>query len=245
MIRIAICDDESIVNKGLKKATESFIVNQLHCKCQITSIYSAKEMMKAVSDNHYDLIEMDIELDHSQNGIQLAKKINEILPETQIIFVTAYHKYYFDVYDANHIYFVEKYRLKELLPKALKKAVDIISEEHKINTITLKYKGEQTVIKKQSILFIEKRLRMAEFNLEGSTKLQAYMSTDSIINLLENRDFVRIHRSFIINMRYVVSFSGNSLIMANGRNIPIGNTYLKEFQQKFIESHQNINNYEV
>lgn len=50
---------------------------------------------------------MDIELG-KENGIDLALKVNEVTPYTQIIYITAYMQYVSDVYQSKHTYFIDK-----------------------------------------------------------------------------------------------------------------------------------------
>ena len=76
---------------------------------------------------------MDIELgDHLISGISVAKKVTELDPNVQIIFISQYLEYAPDVYEAKHIYFILKSRLSQLLGKALQTALKNLSENNEL-----------------------------------------------------------------------------------------------------------------
>jgi DNA-binding LytR/AlgR family response regulator len=241
MIHVAVCDDETVINQEIQKKTLSFMMNEMHLKCKVSSFNRPTDLIDTVKKSHFDLVEMDIELNPNTNGIAVAQEINRISPDTKIIFVTAYHKYYLDVYDARHAFFVEKDKMDEMLPRAIKNALNQRNDEEKNNSISLKSKGEWNVINKRNILYIEKRLRIAEFNIANAPAIQMYLNNDEIKNMLNSEDFVQIHRSFVVNLRHVIKMNGASITMSDGRSLPIGRMYMKNFQESFIKSHQNRN----
>ena len=74
----------------------------------------------------FDILLLDIELG-KENGIDLALKVNEVTPYTQIIYITAYMQYVSDVYQSKHTYFIDKEKLDKYLPSAIKKAKENIN----------------------------------------------------------------------------------------------------------------------
>jgi two-component system response regulator LytT len=54
-------------------------------------------------------------------------------------------------------------------------------------------------------------------------------------NQLLHKGFIRIHRSYIVNMSYISQFQQNTLFLKTGENIPIGATYMKQMKQVFID----------
>jgi len=57
---------------------------------------------------------------------------------------------------------------------------------------------------------------------------------EQIENQILHRGFVRIHRSYIVNMSYILQFEQNVLILKTGEKIPIGATYIKQMKQVFV-----------
>jgi DNA-binding LytR/AlgR family response regulator len=239
MLKAAVCDDNPVLSEKIAQMTVSCLREDSNIRASVNCYLSAEEMMKAVHDAHFDLILMDIELNGSLTGIELARRINTISPDTRIIFVSSYHKYYLDVYDARHLYFVEKDRLDEVLPRALHKCVEEMST-YSDQTVTLKTRGEIEVVQKQDILFVEKQLRIAEFNLRHGTVIPVYMNFEEVLEKVASHDFVQCHRSYIINLRHVVKLDREDVILSEGHRLPVGVTYRKEFQKRFIESHQSV-----
>jgi len=239
MLKAAVCDDNPVLSEKIAQMTVSCLREDRNIRVSVNCYLNAEELIRAVHETHFDLILMDIELGGNSNGIELARRINISYPDTRIIFVSSYHKYYLDVYDARHLYFVEKDRLEEILPRALQKCADEMNTYSDM-TVTLKTRGEIEVVQKQDILFVEKQLRIAEFNLRHGTVIPVYMNFEEVLEKVASHDFVQCHRSYIINLRHVLKLDREDVILTEGHRLPVGVTYRKEFQKRFIESHQAI-----
>lgn len=87
MIRILVVDDEKIIREGAAK-----IIARCEPDAEIVVCGSAKEALKAAKDASFNIAFCDIEMPE-MNGIQLAKRLKKISPETNIIFCTAYPQY--------------------------------------------------------------------------------------------------------------------------------------------------------
>ena len=81
-------------------------------------------MIYAITEDNYavDIAVLDIQME-SMDGIELAKRINEIAPECQVIFLSGHIEYASKVYDAEHVFFVLKSQSETYLKGALEKAM--------------------------------------------------------------------------------------------------------------------------
>lgn len=106
MLHIAICEDEELYLKAIQEhlqelaASERYEIFDIH-------LYSKSEEQKqlyAKDAPKFDVIFMDIELKGLEmSGIELSKRIHQIHPLTQIIFITQYEEYCSDVYEEKHV----------------------------------------------------------------------------------------------------------------------------------------------
>ncbi|MEO2683282.1 LytR/AlgR family response regulator transcription factor, partial [Clostridium butyricum] len=82
-------------------------------------------------------------------------------------------------------------------------------------------------IKTNDILFFEvnKRIVTVTYNLDE--KIQFYSSIEKIEEQLKTKNFIRVHRSFVVNLRYIKDLKGNTITLLNDENIPIGIKYSK------------------
>ena len=91
--RILLVDDEKLQLLRLKKAVEEALPGE----AEIQAFSNPKEAWDSCRENPCDLAFLDIEMP-GMNGIQLAKKLKEANPKTNIVFVTAYDQYALDAY---------------------------------------------------------------------------------------------------------------------------------------------------
>ncbi len=95
------------------------------------SAYSESQTYKDdLLKNHcqFDIVIMDIELDND-SGIDLTIETNRVLPFCQIIYLTSYIQYVSDVYETDHIYYINKVDFDKYFSKAINKAVTNIHKK--------------------------------------------------------------------------------------------------------------------
>lgn len=123
MLKIAICEDLSLHQKRLSEKVHHCL-NEPHTIDTFSSIAEFKNYCTG-SDQPFDIIFMDIELGDG-SGIQLSQKINQLYPLSQIVYITAYPEYSSEVYESEHVWFIDKQKLDTFLPLALNKALHSI-----------------------------------------------------------------------------------------------------------------------
>ena len=228
---INICDDDRIFLDYLYKQVEQAFSDK-----EDVEIYklAPEELLQQIEGNvsslPCDILITDIDLG-DLNGIQLARKINEINPACLIIFVSNYINYATEVYDVDHIYFVLKTDTELRLPKALQKAFEAFHES-KANIMTVSYQGVEHIIALSDILYVEAMGRYLYIHTDKES-FKCIKSLKAIVPELDD-SFAKSHKSYIINLKYIKSLSRNSCTLINGTAISISNTYNKEFQKVYM-----------
>ena len=184
MLHIAICEDEELYLKAIQEhlqelaASERYEIFDIH-------LYSKSEEQKqlyAKDAPKFDVIFMDIELKGLEmSGIELSKRIHQIHPLTQIIFITQYEEYCSDVYEEKHVYFIHKPKMDIYMPKALEKVIEELKTEEK-NFLHINYKRKESYVPVQDILYLERNKRITTVSY---THLAAKMLATSDPALLE------------------------------------------------------------
>ena len=154
MIKIAICDDE----RELREATAARLREYFAEEALIAPFESGEALLRAVREENcrYQLAVLDIELGE-MNGIAVGEALNRLLPTCQIIYLTGYLDYAPDAYATRHTYYVYRPTMEKHLPLALQKAMTALAEAEN-GQLVLPQKGEQLVLEKQTILYMERRL---------------------------------------------------------------------------------------
>ena len=195
----------------------------------VDTFKAAIEANSFLNSNTVDIVFLDINLP-DMSGLDFIKTIKN---PPAIIMTTAYPDYAVNSFELDTIvdYLVKPFSFDRFL-KAVNKAKDRIglpknpSEEKNEDTIFLNVDKTLHKIHLSAILFIESDRNY----ITVVTKTQKLSYIDSLKNwrtkLPENK-FIQVHKSFIINRKFVDKISGNILFI-NDNKIPIGRTYKQE-----------------
>lgn len=184
-----------------------------------------------------DIIFLDIQMPEL-NGMEFA----QILPtHTKLIFTTAFSEYALDGYKVNAIdYLLKPFSYADFLTAAQKvynwfetieqARQEIPSEEQKAIYVKSEYRLVQILF--DDIDYVEGLKDYVKFYMSGECKpILSLMSMKSLEDLLPRHRFVRVHRSYIVQLSKIESFNRNRLVIG-AKEIPIGETYKKDFFDK-------------
>jgi two-component system LytT family response regulator len=202
-----------------------------------TDIHEASNVEDAkaiIIKDRPDLVFLDIEMP-IKSGFQLIEELGEI--NFQIIFTTAYDQYALKAFEV----YAQDYLLKPIDPERLKKSIerakkncDLLQQEGKnknIEKIIVPKNGRNYYVDTNDILYIEaKRAYVVLYTNESTyTFSKSLKHFEQLFQL--NRNFLRIHRSFIVNLDYLEQFGkyNSQIRLKNGRLIPISKSYKEQF----------------
>ena len=232
MINIAICDDiaeeleiiSSYVSKNLKDLDESFKINSFSDgQDLIDHITSSKEAN--------DIIFLDIYMKFS-NGIDIAKKIRKFDKECKIIFVTSSKNHAIDSYDVRALYYILKPINEEKLRNAIKIALEQLNKENK--QIVIKNKKGSYRISYKDILYAESKARVVNIYLKFGEVIRFYSKLDDFIESLQDERFLKCHKSFLVNMDYVLKIENAYIFIGNNMTIPISSTNIAAIKENYF-----------
>lgn len=232
MLKIAICDDNEVqltiiqeeLEKNIKEKT-SYTIDKFNSDAAFSRILQS-------GNCPYDIIFMDIVLgDSSASGIDLVHKVNFLNPSCQIIYISQYLEFASDVYDTQHVYFVNKERLSEFLGKALDSAIKNIACTDDTNYLYFTIRKKQHKIPQNAILYMERNLRETTI----VTRTEEFKVSERIDQLLERLPswFVPCHRSYAVNLKLASSIKQYSVSFPNGKTVPIGRTHYASVKKSF------------
>lgn len=229
-----IVDDEPLAREAIEMLIDQ--TENLHLVGSFSSAESATNYLK---DNTTDLVFLDIQMPGS-NGIEFAKTISS---ETFVVFTTAYSEFALDSYEVDAIdYLIKPVRL-ERFQKAVEKAEsyqklfqakDFQSNIEQISEDFFFVKADRRIFKVyfEDILFIEGLKDYVVLHTENQ-KLITAMNIKTIGNQLPKNDFVRVSKSYIINIKHIDSVDNNTVYIKQNE-IPIGNVYCDFFFDEFV-----------
>lgn len=218
MKKIAIIDDEINILNQLE-----LTINEIDNSFEIDVYNNINSLFQNINNNIvYDTYIVDIFLGDNINGIDFVKNLYKIQPGAYVIFISGKPKNTFDVYDANHIYFLEKPIDQNLLKKALLKIINI----EKGNSLKIDFMGTTNFIPFYDITYIESSGRKIIIHTKFDT-FQSYNKLDLIFSSLPSY-FRRIHKSVIINKNHLKEENKKFVKLTSGEVLTISRSYMKE-----------------
>lgn len=233
-IKILVVEDELIIADNICDALEDLGYEALEPAINYT------EALIRIEEEKPDIAILDIQLSGRKTGIDIAKKIRESY-NFPFIFLTSNS----DAYTLNQAkevmppaYLVKPFSKEELYTSieiALFNFSNKIGKIDKDNliikdSIFIKEKGSYTKLNFDDILYLKSAHVYIEIILKKHQKIVVRTSLNDILEKL-NKNFIRIHRGYIVNIQYLTQITQNSVKIFNDE-IPIGKKYKEDILNK-------------
>ena len=189
---------------------------------KIDWINTFDDFMHNLSNIKCDIFFSDIEIERDSlaTGIDACKQLRQSGYLGTIVFLTAFKEYVFEGYDVQAF----NYLLKPITNEALCTCLDKYISLHS-NDFYYYHKGNDILqIPYHSILYIEKNGHDAIIHTTNDLFAERIPLNEMELRLPNN--FVRAHKSFIINMNQIQSLRSNKLLLCNNDSITVGRNYL-------------------
>jgi len=231
MIRCIAVDDEPLALAQLAEYISRVPFLELVASCQ-----DAFAAMKVLSEKDVDLIFLDINMP-DLSGLDL---VRSLIVKPLVVFTTAYPQYAIDGFKLDAIdYLLKPFEFYDLL-KAADKARKYMelnqgTENDPIQQSTdgsLFVKADYKVIRINisDIKYIEGMSEYVRIFIEGEDKpVMTLLSMKKIEDRLPANQFMRVHRSYIVNLQKITEISRLRIIFDNNIYIPVGDNYKERF----------------
>ena len=232
MFRIAICDDESLFAEELRELLSGYMMEK-GLVFEIDIYGSGEALIElGIEVIKYTAVFLDINMERV-DGIRAAEKIREVSKEVFIVFVTAFVNYSLEGYRLD----VVRYLLKGNVdfPSMVNECVDALMDKlsYSVTKREFDFKEGKREISLERLLYVESNLHKLEFHvMEDDLKIYSMFETlNALENKLAAKDFVRIHQSYLVNIKYIKNVVRYKVILTNGIELVIPKaryTYVKE-----------------
>lgn len=227
MINCIIIEDQPLAQFILQEYISE--VDNLCLKGTFADTNKAKTFMSA---EYIDLIFLDIHLPQT-SGIEFLRSLPNH-PKT--IFTTAYPEYALESYEFNVIDYLLKPFSYERFLQAISKLESVVNTQE-INgfskAVIIKSNHEHIKVNTSDIVYIASDSHYTEIY----TFQKTYLSKDSLKQWLKKLDpkyFCQVHKSYLINIKYLNKVSGNIIHLKN-TSIPLGRVYKKYFVKYYLK----------
>jgi DNA-binding LytR/AlgR family response regulator len=231
MAKIAICDDE--IDEAAR--IEEFVRAYDHCDIAVYN--NSRELVWAIEDGAtFDVYLLDVVMP-KPDGIELARIIRRTDETAAIIYLTNHDERALDAFRVQASQYLTKPVSRETLFRELDAALTAIKTK-KSQTFLLKTKDGTQALPIHRIAYCELENRAiscvtADGKKQTSITLREPFE-EALASLLNDNRFIRPHVSFAVNLDYVESLKGTSLIMKTGASIPIAHRASSEIKEKYL-----------
>ena len=226
-VRYLIIDDEPLAHKNIENYASEFA-----WLSKVGNCYDALEAIHFLRKENVDLIFLDIEMP-KLTGLEF---LDSLSSPPKIIITSAYSQYAIDGYE----YQVLDYLLKPFSLQRFSKALfklpfdDISSKKSSGKILNIKENGIVHKVDSDNILYMEAYGNYVKIYLKEG-KLLSLKSLTRYEGMLREASFIRIHKSYLINIACVQSFSSQSVFI-QGIEVPIGKLYKKSVLEQLKEA---------
>lgn len=244
MIRCITIDDEPLALIQLTGYIEKVPFLKLVKACN-----SALEALDLLAKDPVDLIFADINMP-DLNGVDFVKSL---VNKPIIIFTTAYTEYAIEGFRVNALdYLLKPFGYNEFL-KAANKALHQYELQAKIqqyplpaspevpaengnNNLFIKADYKMIRLDMDKIIYMESQNEYIRIFFEDQKPVMTLLSMKKLEERLPAERFMRVHRSYIVNLEKITAVANNRIIYGKDTYIPIGNQYKDKFNE-YLEKH--------
>ena len=244
MIRCIAIDDEPLALTQLVGYIEKVPFLELVKACN-----SALEALDLLSTESVDLIFADINMP-DLNGVDF---VRSLVNKPLVIFTTAYSEYAVEGFRVDALdYLLKPFSYNDFLKSANKarhqyeliqksnQKPQIIKEtttsETEDNSLFIKADYKMIRLDMNKIIYMESQNEYVRIYLEDQKPVMTLLSMKSLEERLPADWFMRIHRSYIINLKKIGAVANNRVIFGKDIYIPVGNQYKENFNA-YLEKH--------
>ena len=238
MIRCLAIDDEPLALKQLAAYLKKVPFFELVDSCQ-----SALEAMAILDKEEVDAIFIDINMP-DLNGLDFVRSLQN---PPMVVFTTAYQEYAVEGYKVDAIdYLLKPFGMGDVLRAAdkVKRQYDLLhtaslSPVDEDDALFLKTEYKVVRILTSHIIYIEGMSEYLRIHLSDLSKpIVVLLSMKKMEERLNTTDFMRIHKSYIINLHHIAEINKSRVVLDTDKEIPIGDSYrdkLNEYiSKKFL-----------
>ena len=179
-----------------------------------------------------DLLFLDIELAEGEEGFDIAEQLMNLGSKCKVCFLTSHTELARFGYRVNAFRYIDKKHLEEI-----NEAIDFFLKT-KIQDRIVFCNGTAGIhikISLNELLLVETNGRKLKYlMLDGSEHLCEGQISETA-RRLSQFGFFQIHRSYIVNLKYIEKVNGHEVTLCNGLKVVIGRIHSKEFKKEFFK----------
>jgi DNA-binding LytR/AlgR family response regulator len=230
--KIAICDDDI----NIQFAVEGFlqqIFEEYNLFIEIECFDAGEQLCEAYKKGMFDLVFLDIEY-QGKNGVEVGRYIREAIGDetVQIAYISGNTGYAMELFEYRPINFLVKPISKADVKRVVAKY--LILSHQRTEKFQYKIGSERHQVALSEIKYFSSRAR--KVTLHGKEKEEEfYGSLETIYSQLKGKQFLYVHKSFIVNYQSIKKMVYEQVVLYDGTVIPISQSRRSAIRKQFLE----------
>lgn len=231
MVRILLCDDNPVFLERVREMIRNTLASR-KLDGAIHAFTAPGEIPEALlADCGIFFLDMDFPSEQ-ETGLTLAGKIRQINRDAVIVFLTNYIEYAPAGYKVQAFRYLLKSDVDSSLEETLWEAVGQL--ETKKETVQLSVSGESVTLFLEDILYLEAQAHTVVVHTRGQEAHRVYSSLASLEQQIGSRGFLRIQKSYLVNMRRIQRLRFDYVTLDDGTQLPVSKTGYAEQKRKYM-----------
>lgn len=231
-MKIAICDDEKWMVDKLKHMVELFW-NEKGTVIEIETFLGGRDLFNCCKTKCFDLLLLDIDMPET-SGFDIAKEIRKYNSYITIIFITSMDELVYDSFSFRPFAFIPKNMLEIKLRQTLDAFFSGFEKKHVLLEFTTDT-GDLSISPTEIMFFFT--VRHDIFLYTSNDKSYRLSTREYTLNKLEQEleksGFLRIHKSYLINYKYIYQIHELDVKLKNDQLLPLSRKRKDEIKNKY------------
>lgn len=231
MYLISICDDDTdfiadfvpMLRQALDRRDTSY---------ELALFTSTQDLLDAaVAGRRFDLVFMDVIFSGTEQGIQCAQTLREQEHSPDLIFMSTAAAFAADSFDVEPLH----YLLKPVDPAKLDTALERFLNRNEPQRLRLSTQRGIVMIHLADVIYFEIYSHDIVIHLSGGGQETCAGTLKQLEERLPAGQFIRTHRSYLVNLDHVTEISHYQMVLSNGAKVPVSRSIYRQVQTSFIE----------
>lgn len=222
---IAILDD----NQEDSLQIQDMIFN-IQGNWHVDQYTEGQKLIEAVeSGKNYDLLLLDIYL-KSENGIEVAKELQRMIPDTPVVFITISREHAVEAYSMEALHYIVKPIRQEDLVEVFRRLNHKPEPRH---VLAIQIDRSLTILFQDEIIRVESHGHSTAISCINDTAYSIWKPYREIDGLLDDT-FIRVKKGVTLNMRYISRMTNRDCTTRDGKTYLLRREQTKEIRERYF-----------
>ena len=229
-IRIILCDDDPAFLKQLQREIERTFI-KLNMRAAISAFHRPQDLSPELLGD-CDLVFLDIDFETGdQNGIDIARRLRQVNSRALVFFVTNYIDYAPEGFEVQAFRYILKRDLGEVLERYILQAMENMASDRSV--LRLRDREQTVDLPLEQISYLEVLDHYVSIHT-GSSAYTMSATLSSLERELEKNGYLRIHKSYLVNMAHIRKFRSRECLLLDGTLLAVSEKNYSQQKQKYL-----------